>query len=53
LQEELKDLEREILDLQTSPISQQDFSKEQHLVTKYEQTTTKLNDFYVQRAKKS
>jgi hypothetical protein len=51
--EKARDLEREILDLQTSPISQQDFSKEQHLVTKYEQTTTKLNDFYVQRAKKS
>jgi hypothetical protein len=53
LQDELKDLEQEILSLQTAPIHKQDFSKEQHLVTRYEQTTTKLNDFYVQRAKKS
>jgi hypothetical protein len=53
LQEELKDLEKEILNLQSAPTNQQDFSKEQNLVTRYEQTTTKLNDFYMQRAKKS
>jgi hypothetical protein len=43
LQEELKELEQDILKSQTAPLSQQDFSKEQQLTTRYEQTLTKLN----------
>jgi hypothetical protein len=50
---ELKDLEAEILNTQSKPLQQLDGSKEAQLVTRYEQTLTKLNDFYVQRAKKN
>jgi hypothetical protein len=45
-------LEEEILHIQSRPLQQQDQVKEQQLVTSYEQTMTKLNDFYAQRAKK-
>jgi hypothetical protein len=53
LQEELQDLEKEIEKIQLLPLDQQDHAKEASLVQRYEQTVTKLNDSYLQRAKKN
>jgi phage host-nuclease inhibitor protein Gam len=53
LQEELKILEEQIEQIQKKPLLQQDHAKEGELMQRYEQTITKLNDSYVQRAKKN
>jgi peptidoglycan hydrolase CwlO-like protein len=53
LQEELKSLEQQIEHIQKQPINQQDHFKEGALMQRYELTITKLNDCYVQRAKKN
>jgi hypothetical protein len=53
LQEELHDLEKEIEKIQLLPLDQQDHTKEASLVLRYEQAITKLNDSYLQRAKKN
>jgi hypothetical protein len=52
LQQELKNLEEEIKQLQSKPLEKQDHTKEAMLVTRYEQTMTKLTESYMQRAKK-
>ena len=52
MQDELKEIEAKLEDNQKKPHHLQDHSMEQSLVTRYEQTMTKLNDFYIQRAKK-
>jgi peptidoglycan hydrolase CwlO-like protein len=53
LQEELKDLENQIHQIQCKPLEQQDHAKEGELVSRYEQTLNNLNEFYMQRAKKN
>lgn len=52
LQQELNNLEEQIRQIQVQPLQSQDHSLEASLVTRYEQTMTKLTDSYVQRAKK-
>ena len=52
LQQELKDLEEQITQIQMQPTDKQDHGKEADLETRYEQTLTKLTDSYMQRAKK-
>jgi phage host-nuclease inhibitor protein Gam len=53
LQVELKSLEQEIKQIQKQPIDQQDHAREAAMVQRYVQTITKVNDSYVQRAKKN
>jgi hypothetical protein len=52
LQVELNNLEEQIKQIQMQPVENQNHSLEASLVTRYEQTLTKLTDSYVQRAKK-
>jgi hypothetical protein len=53
LQQELKNLEEQITQIQMQPIEQQYYGKEASLELRYEQTLTKLTDSYLQRAKKN
>ena len=53
LQEELKELEGKIKEIQTQPLREQNHVLESKLIERYEQNITKLNDFYLQRAKKN
>jgi hypothetical protein len=53
LQEQLKELDEQILNIQSKPLHLQDHNEEATLITRYKQNITKLNDFYVQRAKKN
>jgi hypothetical protein len=52
LQQELNNLEDQIKQIQMQPPANQDHNLEACLVTRYEQTMTKLTDSYMQRAKK-
>jgi hypothetical protein len=52
LQQELIILEDQIKQIQQKPLNEQDHNMEAMLVTRYEQTITKLTDSYMQRAKK-
>lgn len=52
LQEELTTLEEQIKQVQLQPMQNQDHALEALLVNKYEQSMTKLTDYYMQRAKK-
>jgi hypothetical protein len=52
LQQELNNLEEEIKKIRMQPLAGQDHNLEAVLVTRYEQTMTKLTDSYMQRAKK-
>jgi hypothetical protein len=52
LQQQLNILEDQIKQIQMQPLTNQDHNLESSLVTRYEQTMTKLTDSYMQRAKK-
>jgi hypothetical protein len=52
LQQELEKLEEQLKQIQMMPWNSQDHNLEASLTTRYEQTMTKLTDFYMQRAKK-
>jgi hypothetical protein len=52
LQQELNNLEDQIKQIQLKPLDEQYHTMEASLVTRYEQTMTKLTDSYMQRAKK-
>jgi hypothetical protein len=52
LQQKLDNLEEQIKQIQVLPWNDQDHILEANLTTRYEQTMTKLTDFYMQRAKK-
>jgi hypothetical protein len=52
LQREINNLEEKIKHIQMQPLSNRDHNLEASLVTRYEQTMTKLTDSYMQRAKK-
>lgn len=52
LQQELNKLEEQLKQIQSKPWDNQDHNLEASLTTRYEQTMTKLTDFYMQRAKK-
>lgn len=52
LNQELNNLEEQIKHIQMQPLANQDHALEASLVTRYEQTMTKLTESYVQRAKK-
>lgn len=52
LQQELSNLEEQIKQIQMKPWDDQDHNLEASLTARYEQTMTKLTDFYMQRAKK-
>uniref|UniRef100_A0ACD5VRH3 Uncharacterized protein n=1 Tax=Avena sativa TaxID=4498 RepID=A0ACD5VRH3_AVESA len=53
LHDVIKEIEQEIGKLQAQPLHTQNHAKDQQLSTRYEQAITRLNDFYVQRAKKN
>jgi hypothetical protein len=53
LREQLKELDEQILNIQSKPLHLHDHNEEATLITRYKQNITKLNDFYVQRAKKN
>lgn len=52
LNQEQNNLEEQIKHIQMQPLANQDHALEASLVTRYEQTMTKLTESYVQRAKK-
>jgi phage host-nuclease inhibitor protein Gam len=52
LQQELNSLDDQIKQIQMKPLQNQDQAQEESLVTRYEQTLTKLTESYMQRAKK-
>jgi dipeptidase len=52
LNQELNNLEEQIKQIQMQPVAKQDHNMEASLMTRYEQTMTKLTDSYMQRAKK-
>jgi hypothetical protein len=49
---ELNNIEEQIKQIQMKPLAQQDHALEMSLATRYEQSMTKLTDYYMQRAKK-
>jgi predicted subunit of tRNA(5-methylaminomethyl-2-thiouridylate) methyltransferase len=53
LQQELTNLEEQIKNIQMGVDGNMDQNKEAALITRYEQTLTKLSDSYMQRAKKN
>jgi hypothetical protein len=52
LQHQLDAIHAEIEAIQMQPVQMQDHAKEVNLTYQYEQTMTKLTEFYRQRAKK-
>lgn len=52
LQIQLNDIEEKIKDIQEKPFQEQDHNEEEKLLVAYEQTMTRLTEFYKQRAKK-
>jgi hypothetical protein len=52
LQNQLKDIEEKIQEIQVRPFHEQDHNEEEKLTLAYEQTMTRLTEYYKQRAKK-
>jgi hypothetical protein len=52
LQNQLHDIEQKINEIQEKPIQEQDHTEEEKLIVSYEQTMTRLTQYYKQRAKK-
>lgn len=52
IQQQLEVIQDQINNIQLQPVHMQDYSLEAKLIAQYEETMTKLTDFYRQRAKK-
>lgn len=52
LQNQLNDIEEKIKEIQEKPFQEQDHNAEEKLTVAYEQTMTRLTEYYKQRAKK-
>jgi hypothetical protein len=52
LQNQLNDIEQKIKEIQEKPIQEQDHNEEEKLIISYDQTMTRLTEYYKQRAKK-
>jgi hypothetical protein len=53
MQQQLDAIQNQINNIQLQPVHMQDHSLEANLIAQYEETMTKLTEFYKQRAKKA